>query len=179
MDTGASAFWKFSLRFYQQPAVAPLCIALQDQRGVDVNFLFFILYLALNGRCLSTDEVRRIDATLRDWRLRIVQPLRAIRRELKIGIAPVATADSAALRSAIQRDELLAERLQQEALEREFPLSSIGSAATLPVAATANIVAYGTLLGEMSGAMDGTLPQTAVDTLLKALAVCASPRQNQ
>lgn len=169
MDAGASAFWQFSLRFYQQPAVPPVCIALQDQQGVDVNFLFFILYLARNGRRLSLGEVQRIDASIRDWRLRIVQPLRAIRRELKTGIAPVAIADSAALRSAIQRDELLAERLQQEALEREFPLSSTGSAASPPAAATANIAAYGTLLGAVGGA----LPDTAVNTLLKALAVCA------
>ena len=170
MDTGASAFWKFSLRFYQQPSVPPVCIALQDQQGVDVNLLFFILYLARNGRRLSSDEVQRIDASTHDWRLRIVQPLRAIRRELKTGIAPVATPDSAALRSAIQRDELLAERLQQEALEREFPLSSTGSAAVPQAAAAANIAAYGTLIGKMSGAMGGTLPETAVNTLLKALA---------
>ena len=173
MKARASAFWKFSLRFYQQPAVLPICIALQDQHGVDVNLLFFILYLSHNGRRLRIDEVRRIDASIRDWRLRIVQPLRAIRRELKTGIAPVAIADSAALRSAIQRDELLAERLQQEALEREFPLSATGLAAAPQAAATANIAVYGAVLGA------GALPETAVNALLKSLAVCAKTRQNR
>ena len=162
MDTGASAFWRFSLRFYQQPAVPPVCIALQDQHGVDVNLLFFILFLAVNGRRLTADDVRRIDACIRDWRTRVVQPLRAIRRELKSGIAPIDTQAAAALRSAIKRDELLAERLQQETLEWEFLVQSTGSPAAPRVAAIANVASY--------GAMIGVLPEAGVTTLLTALA---------
>jgi len=162
MNTEASTFWQFSLRFYRRPEIPPLCIALQDEQGVDVNLLFFILFLSLNSRQLKAEDVKRIDASIRDWRTKVVQPLRTIRRELKTGIPPLDAQHSEALRNAIKRDELQAERLQQEALERNFPPNSIGTPATPSVAAQANIAAYSAIIG--------TLPQSAINTLLQALA---------
>ena len=161
MSEGESAFWQFSLRFYGQPDVATTCLALQDQHGIDVNLLFFIIFLAVNERQVTAEDIRRIDACSNVWRTRVVQPLRAIRRDLKGGIAPVDTTASEALRSALKRDELQAERLQQEILEREFPPGSIGSHATARAAADANIAAYGEIVG--------VLPATPVNTLLAAL----------
>ncbi len=161
MSTEASTFWQFSLHFYRRPEIPPLCIALQDNYRVDVNLLFFILFLSLNGRQLTTEDVQRIDASIRDWRMKIVQPLRMIRRELKVGITPVEAQLSDALRNAIKRDELLAERLQQEALERKFPVEAIGSAAEPRAAATANMAAYASLIG--------TLPEVLTSPLLHSL----------
>ena len=170
MNAGESAFWLFSLRFYQRPQVAPLCLALQDNHGVDVNVLFFLFYFAVNQRQLTIDEVRRIDRSIRNWRLTVVQPLRAIRRGLKTGIAPVAPAANEALRSSIKRDELLAERLQQETLEREFPLATTGFQATPGTAAAENISAYSAVVCAMKSNTGAGLPESAVNTLLKALA---------
>lgn len=161
MHSGDSAFWRFSLRLYSRPEVPPLCLALQDQQQVDVNLLFFILFLATNGRQLTTDAVRDIDTSIRDWRQRVVQPLRAIRRDLKTGIDPVDAQAAEALRSAIKRDELQAERMQQEALEQRFPVDSTGTAAEPRAAAAANVAAY--------AAMMGGLPQASVTALLNAL----------
>lgn len=161
MTAGESAFWQFSLRFYRRPQVPALCLQLQDEYGVDVNLLFLLNFFAMQGRQLGIDEVRRIDASVSDWRRRIVQPLRAIRRELKGGTAPIDAQSAAALRSAIKRDELQAERLQQEALEREFPLATTGTPAAPRAAAAANIAAYRAALGG--------LPAAAFDTLLAAL----------
>ena len=42
-----SPFWRFSIKFYGMPGVAPACIELQDQAMVDVNVLFFLLCLIL------------------------------------------------------------------------------------------------------------------------------------
>ena len=161
MNTEVSTFWQFSLRFYRRPEIPPLCIALQDNYGVDVNLLFFILFLSLNGRQLKAEDVQRIDASIRDWRMKVVQPLRVIRHELKVGITPVEAQLSEALRNAIKRDELLAERLQQEALERKFPVEAIGSAAEPLAAATANMAAYASLIG--------TLPKVLTSPLLHSL----------
>ena len=161
MDTGDSAFWQFSLQFYRRPEVPALCLILQDQQGADINLLFFIFFMAVNGRQLTPDEVRRIDACICDWRKHIVQPLRALRRELKGGIAPIDRQTSETLRAAIQRDELLAERLQQEALERAFPLYTTGTSAAPGAAIIANIAAY--------GALAGTLPEAPVNKLLRSL----------
>ena len=162
MNEGDSAFWRFSLRFYRRPEVSALCLTLQDEYGIDVNCLFFILFLAINGRQLTPGEARRIDAHTRDWRRRVVQPLRAIRRDLKGGIAPMDTQATAALRSAIKRDELHAERLQQETLEQTFLVQSIGTATAPGMATAANIAAYSTLTG--------ALPEAAVNALLTSLA---------
>jgi len=162
MRNGESAFWQFSLRFYRRAEVPALCLQLQDECGADVNLLFFISFMATVGWRLSADEVRRIDTSVRDWRQRVVQPLRAIRRELKGGIAPVDGEAAEALRGAIKRDELQAERLQQEALENEFPPGAIGQAAAPREAAAANIAAYGAVIGGLN--------DEAANALLAALA---------
>ena len=161
MTDGDSAFWRFSLRFYARAEIPPLCIALQDEQGIDVNLLFFILFLSLHQRKVTTDEVRHIDAAIQDWRANVVQPLRVLRRNLKGGFAPAQAADAETLRSAIKRDELAAERIQQETLEREFPAQSTGTVAEPREAAAANIAAY--------GAVTTPFPAAAVATLLSAL----------
>ena len=44
--SAGSPFWRFSLRFYRLPEVADACITLQEQAGVDVNLLLFLLWHA-------------------------------------------------------------------------------------------------------------------------------------
>lgn len=161
MAHSESAFWQFSLRFYRRPEVPPLCLALQDEHGVDVNLLFLLSFFGVCGRALSVDEVRRIDAYIGAWRTRVVQPLRALRRELKNGIAPIDTQSSQDFRNAIKRDELQAERLQQEAMERAFAAHAVGKSAAPREAAAANMAAYAALVG--------TLPPAVVNALLDSL----------
>ncbi len=159
MSAGDSAFWRFSLRFYAREGVAPICLALQDQHGVDVNLLFLLLFLASNQRRLTTAEVQRIDHASAAWRTRAVQPLRALRRDLKTGVASMDAQASEALRAEIKRCELHAERLQQEMLERTFPAATVGEVCAVKQAAAANLAAYGAVIG--------ALPADAVQTLLK------------
>jgi uncharacterized protein (TIGR02444 family) len=161
-----SAFWKFSLAFYARPHVANACLELQDRAGVDVNLLLYLLFLAHDDRQVGRDDVARLDALIAAWREHVVLPLRALRRELKTGIAPVPVADSEALRSAIKRDELEAERIEQELLERLAPVSTLGKpAASSDTAARANLAAYG-------GFLNG-LPEAPVALLLDAFAQAA------
>ncbi len=93
------------------------------------------------------------------WCTRAVQPLRALRRDLKNGVAGMDAQASEALRSDIKRCELHAERLQQEMLERAFPAASTGVLSSVTEAAAENIAAYGTLTG--------ALPADAVQNLLR------------
>lgn len=169
-----SEFWRFSLKFYGQPGVPALCIALQDNYGIDANLLFYLIFLGFNGRRLTPVEVRPIDDSVRDWRENVVQPLRAVRRGLKTGIAPVEQPAAEALRSAVKRAELQAERLQQEALERQFPVASAGLPALAVEATRANIAAY--FETKAVGKMRGTVgrascpPENPVEQLLTSLA---------
>ena len=55
-DTATTPFWRFSLHFYRHTGVSDACIALQDDCGVDVNLLLFLLWLAAERRQLSAEN---------------------------------------------------------------------------------------------------------------------------
>ena len=78
-----SPFWRFSVKFYAEPGVAQACIDLQDQAGVDVNILFFLLWNATQSRALSSAEVAEVERDVGAWRDMAVVPLRNVRRALK------------------------------------------------------------------------------------------------
>lgn len=153
-----SPFWQFSLRFYAKAAVAPACIELQDAAGVDVNLLFFLLFLADAGRVLTRAEVARIDTAITPWRNDVVRPLRSVRRVLKNNPG-LSGAEN--LRTEVKRIELESERLQQEALFARFPAPGIGAAAAREPAARANLAAYVQYLG-------GNVPQAPLEAVLSA-----------
>jgi uncharacterized protein (TIGR02444 family) len=153
-----SAFWRFSLHFYGLPDVAPACLALQDEAGIDVNLLLFLLFLAEQGRAVTQADVARLDRAVAPWRSEIVEPLRALRRRLKAGIGDTPPTESEGLRNMVKKVELEAERLEQARLESE--LSALGEAAPRDEAAKANLLAYSAHLG--------CLPEGPKSVLLQA-----------
>jgi uncharacterized protein (TIGR02444 family) len=157
-----SPFWRFSLQFYRQPAVAEACIALQEEAGVDVNLLMFLFWQADKGRKFAAPEVAALDARVRDWREATVIPLRAVRRDLKTPPDLVARATAEAFRTRIKAVELEAERLQQEAMYEIALAVPLGLEAASPAeAARANVAAYEAMRAT-------TFRKPAVDTLLAA-----------
>jgi uncharacterized protein (TIGR02444 family) len=154
-------FWRFSLNFYRQTGVAEACIALQDDCGVDVNLMLFLLWLAANGRQLSLDNIRELDQAVRTWRDLTIIPIREIRRKLKAAPTLVDAGKQEALRTKVKAVELEAERLQQEALYARSRSGPRGSAARPPAAARANLAAYESLLG-------AHFAKPAVDRLVRA-----------
>src|SRR5262245_33991536 len=88
-DTSASAtprkspFWRFAVKFYAVPGVAPACIELQDRAKVDVNLLFFLLWNATDNRTFNGTDVAELDRLAGAWRDMAVVPLREVRRALK------------------------------------------------------------------------------------------------
>ena len=158
-----SPFWRFSLRFYRQPAVADACIALQEEAGVDVNLLLFLLWHASHKRALAAAEVAELEQRIGAWRDMTVVPLRALRRALKSPPELVAPATAELFRTRIKGAELEAERLQQEAMYELARSSPLGQdAPSLADAARANVAAYAAIRGV-------AFPQTATETLLAAL----------
>ena len=153
-----SAFWQFSLAFYARPQVADACLELQDGAGVDVNVMFYLLFLATQNREVGRDDVARIEALVAAWREQVVLPLRNVRRGLKPGIPPCDRTDTEHFRSAVKRIELDAERIEQETLERLAAAESVGHAASSRLdAARANLAAYGAFIGALPAAPLGTL----------------------
>ena len=151
---GASPFWKFSLKFYSQKPVPSACLTLQDGAGVDVNVMLFALFLASQGRALSTADMRAIDGAVADWRVSAVVSLRTARRFLK---EPPATFDNpatATLRDRVKAIELEAERLQ--------PIDAWGAAAPASRdTAAGNMAAYEAVVGK-------AFDKPAVEALLTA-----------
>ena len=162
--SSGSPFWRFSLRLYRQPGVADACIALQEQAGVDVNLLLFLLWHATQKRALSQADVAQLERRIAPWRNTTVIPLRTMRRALKSPPTLVAGARAELFRTKIKAVELEAERLQQEAMYELAGPALLGVAASsLEDAARANVAAYAAMCG-------GAFPQPAIETLLAALA---------
>jgi uncharacterized protein (TIGR02444 family) len=161
-DAQGSPFWRFSLRFYRQPGVADACIALQDGRGVDVNILLFLLWLAGERRQIAAAEARAVCAAVGSWHDEVVVPLRTLRRRLKDGMPLVERNTVELFRTRIKAVELEAERLQQEALFALAASLATAAAPSVEAAARANVAAYEAVLAV-------SLPPAAVDVLLAAL----------
>jgi uncharacterized protein (TIGR02444 family) len=155
--------WRFSLHFYRQDGVADACIALQDECGVDVNLILFLLWLAGAKRQLSAADVKALDSAVRSWRELTIIPIRNVRRALKGAGTLVEANRQEALRTKIKAIELEAERLQQEALYNSSLSSPLGREAETTAAARANIAAYEQTLA-------AAFPKAAVDRLLAAFA---------
>ncbi|HEX4408135.1 MAG TPA: TIGR02444 family protein [Xanthobacteraceae bacterium] len=162
-ETSETPFWRFSLKFYREHNVSEACIALQDEFGVDVNLLLFLLWLASDDRQLSADEVQMLDDNVRDWRNLTIVPIRDTRRKLKGVETLVAPAKQEAFRNKVKAIELDAERLQQEALYEFTKSGPLGTPTSAVKAAQANIAAYQDALGV-------GFPKSATDILLGAFA---------
>jgi uncharacterized protein (TIGR02444 family) len=162
-STQGSPFWRFSLHFYRQPKVADICIALQEEAGVDVNLLLFLLWQATHKRALTAAEVAEIERQVGAWRDMTVIPLRTLRRALKSPPPLVAGAVAELFRTKVKAVELEAERLQQEAMYELARATPWGQdAPSLADAARGNIAAYEVMGGK-------AFPKPAIETLLAAL----------
>src|SRR5262245_38373626 len=155
-----SPFWRFSLQFYRQPGVADACITLQEESGVDVNLLLFLLWHAARQRAFAASDIAALEAKIGAWREATVVPLRAVRRALKSPPALIEPGTAEAFRTRIKAVELEAERLQQEAMYALAQASLLGRAApSATEAARANVAAYAAMRAV-------AFPRPAVETLL-------------
>ena len=163
-SSAGSPFWRFSLKFYRQPKVSDACIALQEEAGIDVNLLLFLLWQAAERRALAAADVEALERRIGAWRNMTVVPLRNVRRALKSPPALVESTTAEAFRNRIKAVELEAERLQQEAMYDLARAALLGAdAASAEQAARGNVAAY-----EANCAKPFSKP--AIETLLAAFA---------
>lgn len=168
------SFWAWSLEIYARPGVAEACLALQDQRGADVNLLLLGLWLATRGRTLPPETAAALAGQAATWQREVVRPLREVRRGLKRREADPAVA---ALRRAVAAAELEAERLLQGELERRVG-DHTGDAPATP--ATAEL-SWGRLLADVFLDPQWTAPLLgaafADDSRAGEAASCGAPRR--
>ena len=155
-------FWTFSLGYYRGAGVSEACLELQDNCGVDVNVVLFLLWQATQKRQFAATQVKALAEKMGPWQIDVIGPIRGLRRMLK-GNAPLLDKGSAELfRTKIKAIELEAERLQQEAMYAMAAGMMSETAPSTEAAARASIAAY-----ESVAVSPFTV--TAVDTLIAAL----------
>lgn len=129
--------WHFVVRLYGQDGVAPACLRLQEEYGVDVALLLFAAWMAEQGVALTHEQAQAACGWVAGWHNEVVRSLRALRTRLKTGtsLAPFDLSDD--VRNSIKRVELDSERAELAWLARES--MSWRMLGATPVAALANL----------------------------------------
>ena len=160
-------FWNFSLELYAAEGVAEACLDLQERRGCDVNVLLFCCWLGASGRpTLTADRLRTILKASDEWQVRIVRPLREVRRVLKDQAWPAALPETVdAVRRRVAEAELAAEHAEQlKLVGLHSPPADRGRLIEKRLrAAVGNLGVYALCLGVVPDATD----RAAVATLMK------------
>jgi uncharacterized protein (TIGR02444 family) len=114
------SFWDFSVRHYGLPGVTDACLVLQDRYGLDVNLLLFCLWYGGRHGEIDVSLLQAVTDFSRAWREQAVEPLRRVRRWIKLErdrLGPVPERLER-LRQQVKALELQAEQLQQDYLEQ-------------------------------------------------------------
>ena len=112
VEPEANPLWTFTLAIYRREGVSQACIALQDRRGLDVNFLLLALFAGTRGVALEREHWQRLEAAAQPWRERVIHPLRGVRRWLKTQPS-LAAAVVDPIRRAVLAQEIESEGMQQ------------------------------------------------------------------
>ncbi|MFW2403724.1 MAG: TIGR02444 family protein [Gammaproteobacteria bacterium] len=121
-DFQNSPFWDFSLSLYGRPGVADACLFLQDRYGLDVNIILFCVWVGSTGRGpLENNDVDACIRRTRDWRDRVIEPLRQIRRACRDEPLGVPEFLLEVFRPSMHDVELDAEHVEQLILEELAP----------------------------------------------------------
>ena len=113
---GDGGFWTFTLELYGKPGVAPALIGLQDRLGLDVNMLLYCCWAGADGRQLSRDDLKAVEAVAEPWQSEVVRPLRALRRRLKGGFPPMPADRVETYRKRVNELEIEGEHIVQNAM---------------------------------------------------------------
>ena len=106
------SIWDWALRVYARPGVPEACLRLQDGFGQNTSFLLWAVW----AEAADPDLLARAAATARAWDEATLNPLRQVRRALKMAAPPVDDAAREGLREDVKAAELRAERVLMETL---------------------------------------------------------------
>ena len=153
---------EFALAVYAADGVSGACLTLQDRLDVDVNVVLYAAYLgAVRAESLTAAGLVAALERVGAWHCEVVQPLRCVRRRLKVHPAEAPTAKAAAqLRANLQRLEIDAEMVE---------LAELGALAATGVQPAAS----GTAAERATAAIGTVVGDELDDELRAAVAVIA------
>lgn len=117
--------WPHMCAVYRDPALAQVCLAVQDAYNVDVPLLLVLCLADWQGHGLAQADLATLVTSAGDWREAAIRPLRQARQAMKGRFGADAEIE---LRDAIKRLELEAERLHVARLVDAYPAASRGVA---------------------------------------------------
>lgn len=131
--SAGGALWQAITAAYARPGIAPLCLRLQDQGGIDVMVLLGLCYATRAlGAPLSPVEVQALRDLSEPWRAAAVRPARALRIALRAPVAGVAEDRREGFRDRLKAVELAAERVQGDLIAEWLAGRGAGVADPLP-----------------------------------------------
>lgn len=116
--------WDWAVAAYAAEGVADACLSLQDRDEQNVCLLLWAGWNAATGRRPDEDTIEAACDTARAWETTTIEPLRAVRRTLKLPVPDIDDAAREAIRNRIKAVELEAERHLLLALEGLSPAPS-------------------------------------------------------
>lgn len=116
----SESFWDFSVRTYRTDNVHEACLALQDERDVDVNMLLFCFWFGVTRGRQEAKSFQNTFNFSETWATRVVRPLRHVRTWMKLDgcHGPYMPTDSCMeFREKVKSVEFTAEKMQEDILE--------------------------------------------------------------
>jgi uncharacterized protein (TIGR02444 family) len=152
--------WAFALQAYALPGVAPLCMRLQDEHGLDVDVVLACLWLAARGGTLDDPDLDRMLAAAAPARARVLE-LRALRHA--VGSDREHDPRWQATYEQLKAAELAAERVELSCIETALAPTPLAPAAEPAGLALGSLRRYAARCGAPSC---DPLLQTLVDHVL-------------
>ncbi len=154
-STTESDLWAFAVQAYHRPGAAEICLTWQDRHQARVNIVLWTLWLEFRGQPLTDTLLDQ--ALAQPWHGQVIQPLRALRRQVKQALL----ADDALVDAAYEQlklAELAAEKVELMRLQKLAETAAAGNQSLRP---GENLCRYASRLG---------IPSKAVGELLERLA---------
>ena len=115
-----SAFWDFSIDFYQRPNVEKSCLTLQDEFSLNVNLILFCYWLAIEKKQVLSDDnwAELLHASLL-WE-EIIKSLRESRRMITHSTIPWPNDFKQKTKKSVSKIEMNSEHMQQVSIEKAW-----------------------------------------------------------
>lgn len=118
----AAALWGFAVRVYGMRGIKDTCLAVQARYGLSISTLLGAIWTGAHG--YGRMGATQLETTVRratEWHREVIEPMRALRRRLRQQPPPGLEERTDALRHEVLRQELEAERIEQQLLLEDFP----------------------------------------------------------
>jgi uncharacterized protein (TIGR02444 family) len=109
-------FWDWAIAVYERPGVAEVCLRLQDAHGQCVPLLLWAAWSGETQTSVAADAA----AEARSW-LEVIEPLRMLRRRLKVPVSRDDESVRLPLRERVKATELMAEQALMTQLQTLTP----------------------------------------------------------